>query len=100
MTSGRMLRPKRSVLPASALIPAANVLQPPPNRFTHKVAAPQPYWFALPPDEAHADGLFEAGTPVVLLHHDGGVLCRVADGRGLYVLTRLDGLSARRTRVP
>lgn len=90
---GEFLRPKASVLPDSAVIPPRNLLQPPPNRFTHLVRADQPYYYEADASGGAA-GTFMAGTPVLLLSHDGGALCHVADARGLFVATRFDGLDA------
>jgi hypothetical protein len=87
-----MLRPKASVLPDSAQLPGRNLIQPPPNQFTHEVRAEQPYYYDGPHQDAPPEGTFRAGTKVVLLEHDGGPVCRVADGRGLYVATAFDGL--------
>ena len=39
-----MLRPAQTVMPASALEPEADVVSPPPNRFTHAVRARQPFY--------------------------------------------------------
>jgi hypothetical protein len=79
-------------LPESALVPDQNLLQPPPNQFTHKIKAEQPYYYIGPRQAAAPEGTFLAGTKVVLLFHDGGPVCHVADGRGLYVATAFDGL--------
>ena len=45
------------------------------------------------------DGEFPAGAKVVLLLYDGGVTCRVADDRGLYVETEYDSLRKLRQRT-
>jgi hypothetical protein len=90
---GRFLRPKAEVLPDSALIPKRNLIEPPPNRFTHEITAAQPYYYDAT-ETRKADGTFEAGTKVLLLAHDGGSLCLVVDGRGLYVATPFVGLAA------
>ena len=87
-----MRRPKVEVLPDSALVPDANRIVPPPNRFTHEVIADQPYYYASPRAGSDPPGTFAAGTKVVLLVHDGGPACRVVDGRGLYVATAFGGL--------
>lgn len=87
-----MIRPKASVLPESALLPDRNILQPPPNQFTHEVVAEQSYYYIGPHQTAPPEGNFPAGTKVVLLTHDGGPVCRVADGRGVCVATAFDGL--------
>jgi hypothetical protein len=87
-----MLRPRAKVLPASAQLPDRNLIVPPPNRFTHEVIVDQPYYYTAPRRRKPPDGEFAAGTKVVLLVHDGGKVCRVADGRGLYVATAFAGL--------
>ena len=89
---GRMIRPKATVLPESALVPDRNLLQPPPNKFTHEVIADQPYYYSIPGKKDAPDGTFPAGTEVVVLSHDGGSMCNVADGRGLHVVTAFKGL--------
>lgn len=86
------LRPKATVLPDSAIVPDENLIRPPPSRFTHEVIKDQPYFYSLPKQNAAPDGQFAAGTQVLLISHDGGTLCHVADGRGLYVVTEYDGL--------
>ena len=87
-----MLRTNSEVLPESAMVPERNLLRPPPNQFTHKVKVEQPYYFQTPHLGAPAEGIFAAGTKVVLLLHDGGPVCFVADDRGLYVATAFAGL--------
>jgi hypothetical protein len=86
------LRPEAAVLAEKALVPGRNLIAPAPNQFTHEVARAQPYYFTRAQPEMTPDGEFPAGTEVVLLHYDGGVYCRVADGRGLYVETEYDSL--------
>jgi hypothetical protein len=76
-----MLRPEARVLPDAALVQETDVISPPPNRFTHKLVADEPYRSGRGGDP---DGVLPAGTPVVLMV-DGGERCRVVDGRGLYV---------------
>ena len=83
---GEVSRPKAEVLPASALIPTTNLIAPAPNRFTHEIARQAPFYYAAGDEERTPDGMFERGTPVVLLHDEGGERCHVADGRGLYVV--------------
>ena len=85
-------RPEAEVLAEKALVPGQNLIAPAPNQFTHEVARAQPYYFTGAQPEMTPDGEFLAGTKVVLLLHDGGVYCRVADGRGLYVETEYDSL--------
>lgn len=85
MTGDRFLRPEASVLGESSVIPPENQIRPAPNRFTHRLDQPEPFYFR---DDAQApDGTLEAGTEVVVLREDGD-RCRVADGRGLYVAVR------------
>ena len=87
----RMLRPEPRVLADEALVPDANVISPPPNRFTHELVRDEPYRLDRPV-RAHApDGVLEAGSSVVLLV-DGPELCRVVDASGLYVEVSRDGL--------
>ena len=86
------VRPKAEVLAEKALVPGQNLIAPAPNQFTHQVARAQPYYFTGAQPGMAPDGEFSPGTLVVLLLHDGGVYCRVADGRGLYVETEYDSL--------
>lgn len=79
------LRPEASVLPDSALVPANRLVEPAPNRFTHRLADAAEYWYAEPADGMPSAGALPAGTDVVLMRHDGGRNCWVVDGRGLYV---------------
>jgi hypothetical protein len=85
------MRPKMSVLPDSAVVPEKNLL-PPPKKFTHLVAAEQPYFYSDAPMPAKPDGKFAAGTRVLLSSHDDGAICRVVDERGLHVFTAWEGL--------
>ena len=87
----RMLRPKATVLPDSALVPEQN-LQPPPTEFTHEVVAEQPYYYIGPQQAAPPEGKFPAATRVKLYAHDGGLMCQVVDARGLCVWTAFSGL--------
>ena len=87
----RMLRPKATVLPDSALVPSANLL-PPPRHFTHEVVAEQPFQYAA--DDCTPDGRFAAGTRLLLLDHGQEPLCRVQDRNGLCVMTAFAGLRA------
>jgi len=86
-----VIRPKMAVLPGSALIPDRNLIHPPPNRFTHEVSAAQPYYYLDPHQATPPEGTFATGTRVLLISQVGEV-CRVADGRGLYVATACGGL--------
>jgi len=90
---GEFLRPPVTVLPENALVPDKNFIFPPPNQFTHEVSKPQPFYFTDVQEGGPPNGQLEAGTKVILLVHDGGDYCRVADGRGLYVQTSFKGLS-------
>lgn len=87
----RMLRPKATVLPESAVVPEQNLVQP-PTEFTHEVIAEQPYYYGAPQQSAPPDGKFSAGTKVKLSVHKSGPYCEVIDGRGLRVTTALKGL--------
>ena len=86
------IRPKVNVVPESSMIPPENRSDPPPQRFTHELKVAQPYYYSKTRPRQAADGRFSAGTPVVLLAHDGGRMCRVADARGLSVETSYSGL--------
>ena len=83
-TDPTVLRPDVQVLPDEALVPDANVIRPPPNRFTHKLLIDEPYCFERSARTGESDGALAAGTPVVVLI-EGPDRCRVVDGRGLYV---------------
>ena len=86
-------RPDYVVLPDEAVVPPANLIAPAPNCFTHELARPEPFYYAPPhAGGARPNGEFPAGAKVVLLAHDGDEFCRVADGRGLYVVTRFAAL--------
>jgi hypothetical protein len=83
---GEVSRPKPEILPASAIIPSANLIAPAPNQFTHELVQRAPFYYSDAGEDRAPDGMFERGTPVVLLHSDDGGRCYVADGRGLYVV--------------
>jgi len=87
---GRILRPETRVLSDAALVPAQNLVKPPPNQFTHEVHRRQPYYYS--DDRERPDGEFAEGVRVVLMFHDGGKYCRVVDEQGLYVTTEYAGL--------
>lgn len=80
-----ILRPEPMVLPESATIPARNRIVPAPDQFTHEVTRRQPFYFTSAQQGEPPNGELPAGEKVVLLVHDGGPFCRVADGKGLYV---------------
>ena len=79
------IRPEHVVLPEHAMVPDRNLISPPPNQFTHELTRPQPFYFTGAQEANPPAGQFPIGTKVVLLVHDGGTYCRVADGQGLYV---------------
>jgi hypothetical protein len=88
----RMLRPKATVLPESAVVPERNLVHPPPTEFTHEVIAEQPFYYNGPEQGALPEGKFPAGTKVKLSTHHGGPYCEVVDGQGLRVTTAFKGL--------
>jgi hypothetical protein len=88
------IRPDPTVLADSAAIPDANRILPPPNQFTHELSRSAPYWYGRHDDSAPS-GEFPAGLQVILLVHDGGRFCRVADARGLYVEIEFEALRRR-----
>ena len=94
MKRGKMLRPEAVVLSDAAVVPGRNLIDPPPNRFTHELQQSQPYYYTHAQGRATPDGEFAAGTQVVLMIHDGGAYCRVVDAQGLYVETAYEGLRA------
>jgi hypothetical protein len=80
-----------TVLADTSLVPSRRIV-PAPNQFTHEVTRSQPFHAGYASGGEAPDGEFAAGTKVALLVHDGGEMCRVADGDGRYVETRFDGL--------
>jgi len=87
----RMLRPKATVLPDSALVPA-DKQRAPPRRFTHRVRATQAFHFEAPQADQAADGQLPAGARVKLLQQGDGPLCTVVDEHGVCVVTDFAGL--------
>lgn len=83
---GQVIRPKMQVLPDAAMVPPGNTLEKAPRHFSHKVTRPQAYYFRNP-GKAPAAGEFAAGEKLLLLSHDGGEFCRVADANRLSVFT-------------
>ena len=86
-----MVRPAQAVVPASALEPEADVVSPPPNRFTHVVRSRQPFYVGSVL-RGEAAGVLPAGAKVVLMVRGRGDVCRVIDRRGRYVVTSCKGL--------
>jgi hypothetical protein len=82
-----VLRPEITVLGDEALVPAANVVRPPPTRFTHELVVDEPYHLDRPERRPEPDGVMRAGTRVALLRQ-GDDHCRVVDGSGLSVEVR------------
>ena len=79
------IKPKAIVLPDESFVPDENIISPPPNQFTHRLARTQPYYFGGAQQGTAPNGEFPAGTKVVLMTRDGeSSYCRVADGQGLY----------------
>jgi hypothetical protein len=78
------LRPETEVLGDEALIPAENLVRPPPNHFTHELVAETPFFYRTASAAEGPDGRFEAGTKVVLLVRGAEGRCRVVDDRGVY----------------
>ena len=90
----RMLRPKVTVLPDSALVSAATAKgrtkQP-----THEVMSEQPYYLERANevvDGAPVDGHLSKNAKVALLRRGAGPLCRVEDAAGRQVTTPFSGL--------
>ncbi len=86
------VRPKFVVLPEGSIVPNENLITPPPNQFTHKLTRRVAFYFTGPQQGRPPEGEFSEGTPVVLLVHEGGSDCRVADETGLYVVVEFDSL--------
>ena len=82
--TGRVLRPKPVTLPASAVIPSRNLIEPAPQHFTHRLVREAPYFFEKPAKGAVPASHLPAGTPVLLLSTQGRTAW-VADRRGLHV---------------
>jgi len=85
--SGVVLRPEMVILGDEALIPSSNLVQPPPNHFTHVLDVDEPYRYDRPERSDEPDGVLRAGTQVTLLVQ-GDDYCRVVDAAGLYVEVR------------
>ena len=89
----RVLRPEVSVLSGDALVPSGNIVEPPPNHFSHELTRDEPYSYGTEPSAA-SDGQLTQGTPVLLVAVDGSY-ARVIDPSGLYVRVRADSLRSR-----
>lgn len=89
-----VLRPAAEVLGADSLVPALNLVQPPPDQFSHELTRDEPYRFGSDPT-ASPDGELHRGTPVLVVANDGRH-ARVIDERGLYVQVRSESLRPRR----
>lgn len=74
------------------MVPDKNIIRPAPNQYTHELTRAQPFYFDGAQQGRQPDGELPAGAKVVLLFHDGGAYCHVADGRGLYVEVEYDAL--------
>ena len=90
------LRPDMEILGDESIIPAHNLIEPPPNQFTHNVVADTPFYFGAETGGDVANGYFKAGTPVVLLVRDERGRCRVVDGQGIYAEISEESLTERR----
>jgi hypothetical protein len=84
-----VVRPPIEVVDPDALVPDANLVRPPPNRFTHELTRDEP--FRYQDTDERPTGTLSKGTRVVLLID--GPTCRVVDGSGLYVA--IDGAALR-----
>jgi hypothetical protein len=87
----KMLRPKATVLPDAALVPAVEPGAR-PTHFTHQVVAEQPFHRADRPADAAPDGRFAPGTKLLLLARSEGAHCLVQNADGICAVTAFDGL--------
>ena len=71
-------------------MPAGNLVEPAPTRFTHVLVRDEPYRYN-PDPEAAPDGTLPSGTRVVLVATTGDD-ANVVDERGLSVHVRPDSL--------
>jgi hypothetical protein len=85
-TEGVVLRPEATVLPSGAIVPAANLIEPAPNQFSHELIDDEPYHYGVDP-ASPADGTLAPGTRVLLVADDGRY-ANVIDEHGLYVRVR------------
>jgi hypothetical protein len=89
---GQFIRPEANVLSDESLIPNENLINPPPNQFTHELKSTQSFYYEAAQQSASPDGELPENTKVVLLRYDGGSYCRVVDEQGLYVEIKFDSL--------
>jgi hypothetical protein len=89
-------RPELNVLDDRSLIPRANLIDPPPNRFSHAVAHAQPFFWHEPAAGEKPAGTFDAGARLLLVREEQDGWCRVLDEQGLYVVTQLATLAPSR----
>ena len=83
-----VIRPEKRILPDAAAVPAKNQA-PVPRRFTHELAAEQPFFYSL--RDTEPAGTLSAGSRVRLTS-EGRTRCRVVDARGLAVYVACAGL--------
>jgi hypothetical protein len=88
--AGRFLRPPVEMVAPAFLVPDSNLIQPPPNRFTHELVRDEPFRYDEAAEPAEPDGILAKGTRVVVLVE--GEICWVVDGSGLYVAIHREGL--------
>ena len=88
-----VLRPAAEVLGPDSLVPAVNLVQPPPDQFSHELTRDEPYRFGSD-STTSPDGELQRGTPVLVVANDGRH-ARVIDERGLYVQVRSESLRRR-----
>ena len=89
----RMLRPKATVLPDSALVFSSKEARA--KGPTHEVMSQQPYYLCAASDVQEytkADGHLSKGAKVWLLSRGDGAMCQVQDEAGKQVITAISGL--------
>jgi hypothetical protein len=86
------IRPEAKVLPTESLVPAENLISPPPNRFTHEIVARTPFSYAGTRGSTSGEGSLAKGTKVVLLRTDDDERAGVVDASGLYVFVPTSSL--------
>lgn len=91
---GRMLRPKKTVLESTALVPGHNLLNPAPNVFTHVLAVDAPFYYAVPKPDEKPCGTLHKGARVLLVRDHGEGWSAIADQQGLYVVVKTSSLKA------